>query len=144
MTVTDAARYLTNHTFPNRKFTRKSVEAQSLASFVLRENLSIVVASNSYYKAFKKTKAETEGKFLYAICKGQYDIPALKNFLYTLTDRNQNLKNYKMDYGCEMIGKRVLFVNAEEAQYENGKAKYIFLTLVDLTPPYYMPLMRFE
>jgi two-component system cell cycle sensor histidine kinase PleC len=43
--------------------------------------LSVVSASRAFYDFFKVTPEETIGEFVYALGKGQWDIPALREVL---------------------------------------------------------------
>jgi two-component system CheB/CheR fusion protein len=48
---------------------------------VLDDKLRVVVASRSFYRAFAVTPEETEGRFLYELGGGQWDISALRELL---------------------------------------------------------------
>jgi PAS domain-containing protein len=48
---------------------------------VLNDALRVVVASRSFYRAFSVTPPETEGRLLYELGNGQWDIPALRELL---------------------------------------------------------------
>ena len=48
---------------------------------VLDDALRVVVASRSFYRAFTVTPQDTEGRFLYELGNGQWDIPALRELL---------------------------------------------------------------
>jgi len=51
---------------------------------VLDEELRVIAASRSFYSAFKVTAEDTQGKLLYALGDGQWDIPALRLLLETI------------------------------------------------------------
>jgi PAS domain-containing protein len=48
---------------------------------VLDEGLRVIAASRSFYSAFKVSPEETQGKLLYALGDGQWDIPKLRVLL---------------------------------------------------------------
>ncbi len=55
---------------------------------VLAKNLRVIAASRSFYSAFKVNPEETQGRLLYALGDGQWDIP--KNFACCWTKSYRN------------------------------------------------------
>jgi PAS domain-containing protein len=51
---------------------------------VLDKGLRVIAASRSFYSAFKVSPEDTQGRLLYALGDGQWDIPKLR----VLLDRN--------------------------------------------------------
>jgi PAS domain-containing protein len=45
---------------------------------VLDKELRVIAASSSFYSAFKVSPEETQGRLLYALGDGQWDIPKLR------------------------------------------------------------------
>jgi len=113
--------------------TRAGVEALPESSLVLDADLRIVVASNSFYTTFDKTKEKTQDKLIYQIGSNQYDIPALRHFLNGIIPYNTALKEFKVVYDSLTLGRREVLLNACETSYENSKKKYIFVTIDETT-----------
>ena len=55
---------------------------------VLDDALRVVVASRSFYRAFDATRQETEGRSLYELGDGQWNIPGLRTLLEEIIPRH--------------------------------------------------------
>lgn len=113
--------------------TRAIVDTIHEPFLVLDADLRIIVASRSFYETFQVTKEETQGKLLYEIGGGEYDIPALKHFLRNIVPEHAVMKEYKIVQDFAVIGKRALLMSAREIVYENSLRKHILLTIADVS-----------
>jgi chemotaxis protein methyltransferase CheR len=100
---------------------------------VLDADLRIIVASRSFYATFQVNKEETQGRLLYEIGDGQYDIPALRHFLKNIIPEHAVMKEYKITHDFLTIGKRTMLLSAREVVYENSKRKHLLLTIGDIS-----------
>lgn len=78
-------------------------------------------------------KEETQGRLLYEIGNGQYDIPALRHFLKNIIPEHAVMKEYKITHDFLTIGKRTMLLSAREVVYENSKRKHLLLTIGDIS-----------
>ncbi len=79
---------------------------------VLNNDLKIVSANPSFYRTFQVTPEETEGKTLYDLGNGQWNIPALRKLLEELLPRNTPIEGFQMEHEFPAIGKRRMLLNA--------------------------------
>ncbi len=113
--------------------TRAIVDTIHEPFLVLDADLRIIVASRSFYAKFQVTKEDTQGRLLYEIGNGQYDIPALRHFLKNIIPQHAVLKEYKISHDFLTIGRRTMLLSAREVVYENSKRKHLLLTIGDIT-----------
>lgn len=113
--------------------TRAIVDTLHEPFLVLDADLRIIVASRSFYEKFKVRKEETQGRLLYEIGNGQYNIPALRYFLKNIIPEHAVMKEYKIVHEFLNIGHRTMLLSAREVVYENSLRKHLLLTMGDIT-----------
>ncbi len=113
--------------------TRAIVDTIHEPFLVLDADLRIIVASRSFYEKFQVTQEDTQGRLLYEIGNGQYNIPALKHFLKNIIPQHAVMKEYKIVHEFLNIGNRTMLLSAREVVYENSKRKHLLLTIGDIS-----------
>ena len=99
---------------------------------VLDKDLRIVVASDSFYKKFNLTQANTSNKLFYDLGNGQWDIPALRTLLEEVIPKHTVVKDYEIDHNFPFLGARIMCINAREIKSDN-KQKKMLLSIFDVT-----------
>lgn len=87
---------------------------------VLDRALRVVVASRSFYLAFKVTREETEGRLLYELGSGQWNIPSLRKLLEEIIPRHTTIEEYEVEQSFPEIGRRTMLLNARKVFYEGN------------------------
>ena len=100
---------------------------------VLNGDLKIVSANPSFYRTFQVTPEETEGKTLYDLGNGQWNIPALRKLLEELLPRNTQIEGFLMEHEFPVIGKRRMLLNARRIAQEASRKELILLAIEDIT-----------
>jgi two-component system, OmpR family, phosphate regulon sensor histidine kinase PhoR len=100
---------------------------------VLDENLRVVFANKRYFKAFGTLKEKTDGKLIYELGNGQWDIPQLKNILETILPSKSRMTNFEMKYAMEEGMEKYLNLNAVEFKLKDFDKHYILLSIEDIT-----------
>ena len=59
---------------------------------VLNADLHVRSANRSFYETFRVEPPETEGRFIYDLGDGQWDIPALRTLLEEIIPENSSLR----------------------------------------------------
>ena len=113
--------------------TRAIVDTIHEPFLVLDTDLRVIVASRSFYKKFHMEKADVQGKLLYDLAGGTYNIPALRHFLQNIIPEHAVLKEYKLVHTFAPIGELTLLLSAREVEYENSTRKHLLLTMGDVT-----------
>jgi len=63
---------------------------------VLDKDLRVVAASRSFYVTFRVRRQDTQGRMLYALGDGQWDIPALRALLEKIAPEHGELDGYEV------------------------------------------------
>ena len=100
---------------------------------VLDADLHIIVASRSFYEKFQVQQNETQGKFLYDIGNGQWNISSLLLILKNIISKHEIMEEFKIEHDFLMIGLRTMLMSAREITYEKNKRKHLLLTIVDIS-----------
>ena len=100
---------------------------------VLDRDLRVVAASRSFYLKFHVNRQDTQGRLLYALGDGQWDIPALRALLEKILPERSVMEGYEVDHEFPEIGRRIMLLNARKVFYENDDRTTILLAIEDIT-----------
>jgi two-component sensor histidine kinase len=100
---------------------------------VLDEELRVVAASRSFYLTFRVNRQETQGRLLYALGDGQWDIPALRALLEKIVPEHDVLEEYEVEHEFPEIGVRIMLLNARKIFYAGNNHTTILLAMEDIT-----------
>jgi two-component sensor histidine kinase len=100
---------------------------------VLDKGLRVIAASRSFYSKFKVAPEETQGKLLYALGDGQWDIPQLRVLLDNIIPEHGVMEDYEVEHEFPSLGHRTMRLNARQAFYEGGAETTILLGIEDVT-----------
>jgi two-component system, chemotaxis family, CheB/CheR fusion protein len=109
------------------------VESVREPLLVLDDKLHVVRANRAYYADFDTRAAEVEGKFLYHIGAGQWNVPALRQGLLDMLARNEPLEDFEVAQVFPIIGRRTLSLNARKMQIDTARSMRILLAIADVT-----------
>ncbi len=112
--------------------TRAIIDTIHEPLIVLGEDMSIIVASKSFYKRFGLTQSNTQGKLIHEICDGQWNIQSLKTLLKQIIPKRTTVEGYEIEHVHGRHGRITMLVNAREIKYKNGRKK-ILLSFFDVT-----------
>ena len=102
---------------------------------VLNPDLRVNRANAIFYKMFQVTPEDTEGRFLYDLGDGQWNIPKLRQLLEEILPRNSVFNNYVVEHEFPRIGRKRMLLNARRILGKNDELKAILLAIEDTTPP---------
>ncbi|MDP8980012.1 MAG: ATP-binding protein, partial [Acidobacteriota bacterium] len=112
----------------------KSIIATTRAPLlVLDGKCRIKSASRSFYEAFQLTPEVTEGRLLYQLGNGEWDIPALRAGLEEVLPKEGMFENFEVTLDFASLGRRVLCLNARKLWREDNPTGLILLTMEDIT-----------
>src|SRR5579864_8516714 len=100
---------------------------------VLDEELRVVTASRSFYTAFKVNREEIEGRLLFELGSGQWNIPGLRKLLEDVIPRHTTIEKYEVEHQFPSIGRRTMLLNARKIFYEGNGATSLLLAIEDDT-----------
>jgi two-component sensor histidine kinase len=100
---------------------------------VLDKELRVIAASRSFYSAFEVSPEETQGRLLYALGHGQWDIPKLRVLLEKIIPERGVIEGYEVEHEFPNLGQRTMCLNARQVFYEGGADTTILLGMEDVT-----------
>ena len=100
---------------------------------VLRSDLRVLVASQSFYEFFKAAPYQTEGRFLYELGGGEWNIPELRRLLEEILPKAQTLDGYLVDHEFSGIGRKMMLLNARTLVHEASATPLMLFTIEDVT-----------
>jgi two-component sensor histidine kinase len=100
---------------------------------VLDKNLRVIAASRSFYLTFKVERQDVQGRPVYALGNGQWDIPELRILLEEILPRDTAIEAYEVEQDFGAIGRRTMLLNARAVFNENNAHTRILLAIEDIT-----------
>lgn len=107
----------------------KIIDTVREAMLVLDTRLRVVRANDSFYKTFKVSPEETEGRQLYELGNGHWDIPELRRLLDEVLPENNAFSDFEVNSRFETIGRRVMLLNARRVDH----IQLVLLAMEDIT-----------
>ena len=100
---------------------------------VLDPDLRVIAASRSFYRTFAVTPRKTEGRLVFELGGGQWNIPGLRALLEDIIPKRRTVEAYEVEHVFPSIGRRVMLLNARRVFDEDGSASAILLAIEDVT-----------
>jgi two-component system CheB/CheR fusion protein len=100
---------------------------------VLSGDLSIVSANPSFYRTFQVSPEGTEGKLLYSVGNGQWDIPALRKLLEKVLPQNIQIEDFLVEHDFPGIGHKRVLLNARKIANNDPKKQLILFAMEEVT-----------
>jgi two-component sensor histidine kinase len=100
---------------------------------VLDQDLRVIAANRSFYSAFKVSPEATQGRLLYALGDGQWDIPKLRALLEKILPEKGMMEGYEVEHEFPGLGLQTMCLNARQVSYTGGADTTILLGIEDIT-----------
>ena len=100
---------------------------------VLDKGLRVIAASSSFYSSFRVWPEDTQGRLLYTLGDGQWDIPKLRVLLEQIIPQHGAMTHYHVEHEFPDLGKRTMVLNARQVVYKAGAEDSILLGIEDIT-----------
>ena len=81
---------------------------------VLDGELRVLVASRSYYLAFKSEPQTTEGRMFYELSNGQWNIQPLRKLLEDIIPKHTTIEDYEVEHDLQSNGRRTMLLSARK------------------------------
>ncbi len=99
---------------------------------MLTPDLRVRSANRAFYQTFQVSREETEGRLIYELGNGQWDIAALRTLLEDIIPQSSVFNDYELEHDFPVIGRRVMLLNARELR-PGDHAELLVLALEDVT-----------
>ena len=100
---------------------------------VLDQGLRVHTANRAFYRTFHAEKGETEGRFLYDLGNGQWNIPRLRALLDGVLSNSHPIHDCDVEQDFPAIGKKVMLLNACRFESVASRPNLILLAIEDIT-----------
>lgn len=105
------------------------VEVARESFMILDASLVVISANPIFYQTFQVQPEETEGKFVYELGNGQWNISELKRLLEEILPQKKVVKNYEVGHNFQAIGEKTMLLNARQID----SVQLIILAIEDIT-----------
>jgi two-component sensor histidine kinase len=112
-----------------RELAEKIVDTVREPLLVLHEDLRVQSANLSFYDAFNAEPAQTEGRMVYELGNGQWDIPELRRLLSEILPNDGFFEDFEVQHEFPGTGHRVMLLNARRVDH----LQLILLAIEDVT-----------
>jgi len=100
---------------------------------VLDAEFHVTAASRSFYETFQVNPEHTDGRPLFALGDGQWDIPALRLLLETIIPQQIAMDGFEVTHDFPGLGPRTMLLNARKVIYDASPEIAILLAFTDVT-----------
>jgi len=100
---------------------------------VLDKSLRVRTANAAFYRDFHVSKEETEGRFVYDLGDGQWDIPQLRTLLPQVLSNSHPVEDFEVDHAFPALGRRTMLLNARRFPPESSDPDFVLLAIEDIT-----------
>src|SRR5204862_390014 len=87
----------------------------------------------AFYQTFHVSPGETEGRLIYELGNGQWDIPDLRTLLEDIVPKSSVFDDFQLEHTFPAIGRRVMLLNARKLQ-AGHHGELLVLAMEDVTP----------
>jgi two-component system CheB/CheR fusion protein len=115
-----------------REYADTIVESAREPIVVLDAHLQVTAANPAFYRAFEVSPEETEGRLIFELGNGQWNIPRLRQLLEEVVPRNSRVDDFAMSHNFAGLGTRDMLLNARRVELQPGSA-FILLSIEDVT-----------
>ncbi|MGH8018508.1 MAG: CheR family methyltransferase, partial [Opitutaceae bacterium] len=115
-----------------RAYAEATLRTAPVPLVVLRADLRVNTANEGFYKTFETTPAETEGRLIWTLGNGQWDIPDLRTLLEDVVPKSSVFNDFELAHTFPVIGRRVMLLNARKLQ-AGHHGELLVLAMEDVT-----------
>jgi PAS domain S-box-containing protein len=116
-----------------RAFAESIIDTIREPLLVLGPDLRVVSANRSFYQAFGVTREATEGRYVYELGNGQWDIPQLRTLLDEILPKENSFRDFEVDHVFEGVGRRRMVLNGRKVRGPDEQTELILLAIEDIT-----------
>ncbi|MDD1730218.1 MAG: STAS domain-containing protein [Methanospirillum sp.] len=102
--------------------------------FVLNESYAIVFGNRAFDTTFGVNRMEIEGKSVYSIGGGMFDLPLVKEKFEHVFKERKVLESFELDHVFPKAGRRTFTINASiMRRYGNANTEQMVVRFIDIT-----------
>lgn len=97
---------------------------------ILDKDLRVMAANESFYRAFQVELKDTEGRVVYELGNGQWNIPSLRKLLEDILPQNTFFKGFEVAHEFPIIGRKVMILNARQIYPKKETTTKLFPAII--------------
>jgi two-component system CheB/CheR fusion protein len=98
---------------------------------LLGSDQTVKRANTAFFERFHVAREETEGKLVYSLGKGQWDIPALRRLLREILPDRKNFQDFPVEYVFPDSGRQKMLLDGRRLESGSEGASVILLIIRD-------------
>ena len=114
-------------------FAEAIVETVREPLVILNQNLEVLQANRTFYETFRAAREATEGRLIYDLGNGQWNIPKLRELLENVLPAHSTFRGFEVTHDFEQVGRKVMLLNGSEVFNPHAQARTILLAIEDVT-----------
>ncbi|MFZ4539888.1 chemotaxis protein CheB [Propionivibrio sp.] len=99
---------------------------------VLDGAFQVISASRSFYSRFQVLPEETQGRLIFDLGNGQWNIPGLRELLESVSMHNKTFDKFVVEHDFPLIGRRRLLLNARRIVGKLGTTQLVLLAMEEV------------
>jgi signal transduction histidine kinase/PAS domain-containing protein len=116
-----------------RRYAEAIVDTMGEPLVVLDDALHVASANRAFYEMFRVNPSETEGRPLFALGNGQWNIPRLRSLLEEVLPAQSSVDHFEVEHTFRGIGHKIMLLTARELRIDHGHARLVLLAIEDMT-----------
>jgi len=115
-----------------QNFAQNIVDTVREPLLILDAELRVRSANRAFYQSFLVSKEETEGRLIYQLGNGQWDIPALRTLLEDIIPQKSIFNDFELEHDFPSIGRKIMLLNARKLR-PGDHSEFLVLAIEDVT-----------
>ena len=99
----------------------------------LYADLKVKAANDAFYRAFELAPNDLEGRLLYQVGNGSWEMPKLRTLLEEILPQQMDVRDFLLEAEFPRIGRRKMLVNARRFYEESQGVQLILMGMEDIT-----------
>ncbi|MEK7585237.1 MAG: PAS domain-containing protein [Patescibacteria group bacterium] len=85
---------------------------------ILDKDLRVIAANEPFYQTFRVSATDTEGRVIYKLGNGQWDIPALRKLLEDVLPQHTFFRGFEVTHEFPLVGRKIIILNARQIHFK--------------------------
>jgi len=116
-----------------RSYAESIVDTIREPLLVLDQDVRVLSANQSFYRTFRVSKEDTEGRSLYELGGHEWDIPRLRTLLRDILPKQRVLNDFEVQHAFASLGIRTMLLNARVLHRGADRPDLILVAIEDIT-----------
>lgn len=100
----------------SRLYAESIVETMREPLVVLTSQLAVKTANRAFYEVFQGSPEETEGRLLFEVKDGQWNIPLLRAALDSFSNGGEPIQDIEVEHNFSQLGRKTILLNGREIE----------------------------